>query len=76
LARERSAPPRYDFVWHGLMAYTEGQIRVVGAEPRNPVLLCNLGCNGVGFLPSIHGGHRVARLLSGERLAPSLFDPR
>ena len=51
-------------------------MRQVGAEPRNPVLLYNLGCNGVGLLPSIHGGQRVARIVAGERLAPSLFDPR
>jgi glycine/D-amino acid oxidase-like deaminating enzyme len=70
------APLRFEYVWHGLMAYTSDQLRVVGAEPRNPVLVYNLACNGVGFLSSIHGGRRVARLLAGERLAPSLFDPR
>jgi glycine/D-amino acid oxidase-like deaminating enzyme len=65
----------YDCTWHGLMGYTAGKIRRVGFEPRNPMLLYNLGCNGVGFLPSIAGGRRIARLLSGERLPPSLFDP-
>jgi hypothetical protein len=39
-------------------------------------LLYNLGCNGVGFLPSIFGGHRVSRLLADQTLAPSVFDPR
>ena len=76
LAPGRPEPLRFDYLWHGLMGYTDGRVRVVGAEPRNPVLLYNLGCNGVGFLPSISGGRRVARLLAGERLAPSLFDPR
>lgn len=66
----------YDFLWHGLMAYTEGKVRLVGAEPRNSVLMYNLGCNGVGFLPSIAGGRRIARLLSGESLLPSIFDPK
>lgn len=75
LAPGRSAPLDYDFTWHGLMAYTTSQVRLIGPEPRNPTLLYNLGCNGVGFLPSIYGGRRVARLLAGERLAPSLFDP-
>jgi glycine/D-amino acid oxidase-like deaminating enzyme len=71
-------PPRlaYDFQWHGLMGYNEGGVRVVGAHPRHPRLLYNLGCNGVGFLPSIYGGERVARLLAGEHLRPSIFDPR
>ena len=76
LAPGRSEPLAFDFVWHGPMAYTADQVRVVGAEPRNPALLYNLGCNGVGLLPSIHGGHRVARILGGAPLAPSLFDPR
>ena len=66
----------YDFHWHGLMGYNESGVRVVGAHPRHPALLYNLGCNGVGFLPSIFGGRRVARLIRGEQLAPSIFDPR
>ena len=51
-------------------------IRVIGRHPRYPELLYNLGCNGVGFLPSIHGGQVIARTLGGESLAPSIFDPR
>ena len=66
----------YDFQWHGLMGYTDGRVRVIGPHPRHPTLLYNLGCNGVGFLPSICGGERVARILSGEQLPPSIFDPR
>ena len=66
----------YDFHWHGLMGYNAGGLRVVGAHRRHPRLLFNLGCNGVGFLPSIYGGHRLAQLLAGQPLAPSLFDPR
>jgi glycine/D-amino acid oxidase-like deaminating enzyme len=58
------------------MGYSAGRIRVVGEHPGRPRLLYNLGCNGVGFLPSIAGGRRVARLLGGERLRPSIFDPR
>jgi glycine/D-amino acid oxidase-like deaminating enzyme len=71
-------PPgqRYDFHWHGLMGYNDSGIRVVGAHPRHPRLLYNLGCNGVGFLPSIFGGDRVSRLLADQTLAPSVFDPR
>lgn len=66
----------YDFQWHGLMGYNDSGIRVVGTHPRHPRLLYNLACNGVGFLPSIYGGQRVARLLAGEHLPPSIFDPR
>jgi glycine/D-amino acid oxidase-like deaminating enzyme len=73
---DRPAGLPYDFHWHGLMGYNDGGIRVVGAHPRHPSLLYNLACNGVGFLPSIHGGQRVARLLAGDRSGPSIFDPR
>ena len=71
----RRAGRPYDFQWHGLMGYNEGLVRVIGADPRHRALLYNLGCNGVGFLPSIAGGQRVARLLAGEVLGPSIFDP-
>ncbi len=72
----RPAGLPYDFHWHGLMGYNESGVRVVGAHPRHPRLLYNLGCNGVGFLPSLCGADRLARLLAGEALAPSAFDPR
>ena len=66
----------YAFLWHGLMGYTPNGLRCVGFEPCNPVLLYNLGCNGVGILPSFFGGLRVAQLLNGEILPPSIFDPQ
>jgi glycine/D-amino acid oxidase-like deaminating enzyme len=72
----RPAGLPYDFQWHGLMGYMDGRIRVIGAHPGRQALLYNLGCNGVGFLPSIHGGRQIARILSGEQLPPSIFDPR
>jgi len=65
----------FDYAWHGLMGYTPSRVRLVGFEPRNHALLYNLACNGVGILPSIHGGERIARLLAGEQLPPSIFDP-
>jgi glycine/D-amino acid oxidase-like deaminating enzyme len=74
--RARPAGQPYDFHWHGLMGYMDGMVRVIGAHPGRPALLYNLGCNGVGFLPSIHGGRQVARLLAGEQLPASIFDPR
>ena len=72
----RSPGRTYDFQWHGLMGYMDGRVRVIGAHPDRPALLYNLGCNGVGFLPSIHGGREIARRLAGERLPPGIFDPR
>ena len=76
-AQPTRAPRRpYDFHWHGLMGYNDSGIRVVGAHPRHKRLLYNLGCNGVGFLPSIYGGHRLSQHLAGHQMAASVFDPR
>jgi glycine/D-amino acid oxidase-like deaminating enzyme len=73
-ARPHGRP--YDFQWHGLMGYSDGLVRVVGRHPLHPELLYNLGCNGVGFLPSVFGGERISRILAGDQLRPSIFDPR
>jgi glycine/D-amino acid oxidase-like deaminating enzyme len=66
----------YIFSWHGLMGYTPNRVRRIGPEPLNPVLMYNLGCNGVGILPSVFGGKRISRLIAGEKVEPSIFDPR
>ena len=66
----------YSFCWHGLMGYTPNGVRRVGPEPCNPVLLYNLGCNGVGILPSVFGGMRISRFLKGEKVEQSIFDPK
>ncbi len=65
----------YAFCWHGLMGYTPNGVRRIGPEPLNPVLLYNLGCNGVGILPSVFGAHRIARFVNGDVLEKSIFDP-
>ncbi|MFA9289064.1 MAG: NAD(P)/FAD-dependent oxidoreductase [Weeksellaceae bacterium] len=65
----------YVFKWHGLMGYTKSGIRSVGAEPANGRLLYNLGCNGVGLLPSIYGGKKISEHLTGEPPEMTIFDP-
>lgn len=65
----------YEFCWHGLMGYTPNGIRRIGPEPLNPTLLYNLGCNGVGILPSIYGAMKISQFLEGAHLPPSIFDP-
>lgn len=67
---------KHHFSWHGLMGYTENRIRLIGEEPKNRVLLYNLGCNGVGILPSIYGGHKISKIIAGEKFPPSIFDPK
>lgn len=72
---EEDGEPVHRFHWHGLMGYTPNGIRRAGEEPCNPVLLYNLGCNGVGILPSVFGARRISRILAGEKVPPSIFDP-
>ena len=64
-----------DFSWHGLMGYTSSGVRIIGRDQTYPCLIYNMGCNGIGILPSIYGGKRVAQIINGEILAPSIFDP-
>lgn len=75
-AKGRGEKVDYIFTWHGLMGYTNNKIRLIGEEPLNPVLLYNLGCNGVGILPSIYGGKRIADQLAGKKPPKSIFDPQ
>ena len=72
---DASKDERPDFSWNGLMGYTTSGIRVIGPDPTNPSLVYNMGCNGIGILPSIYGGKRVAQIIKGETLPPSIFDP-
>lgn len=61
--------------WHGLMGYTKSGIRCVGPEPLNGVLLYNLGCNGIGILPSLFGGKKISDHLAHNKVSESIFDP-
>lgn len=69
-------PIHYKYRWHGLMGYTPNGVRCIGVEPINNVLLYNLGCNGVGILPSIYGGKKISEHIRGEKVPPSIFDPK
>jgi len=64
------------FFWHGLMGYTRTGVRVVGREPVDPRLMYNLGCNGVGILPSIMGGKKIAQHVNNEEMEETIFDPK
>lgn len=63
------------FFWHGLMGYTRTGLRIVGREPLDPRLMYNLGCNGVGILPSIMGARKIARHINNEEMTETIFDP-
>ena len=67
---------KLDFAWHGLMGYTKTGLRLIGPEILNENLLYNLGCNGVGILPSIHGAYKISQILLGKKQEESIFDPR
>jgi glycine/D-amino acid oxidase-like deaminating enzyme len=63
------------FCWRGLMGYTRSMVRLIGPEPLYPSLMYNLGCNGVGILPSVYGASKIADYCLGKTFKPSLFDP-
>lgn len=67
---------QHTFKWHGLMGYTPDRIRRIGCEPKNPVLLYNLGCNGTGILPSIFGADKISKIIRGDTFETSIFDPK
>jgi glycine/D-amino acid oxidase-like deaminating enzyme len=76
IVKEKDRNLEYRFEWHGIMCYTPNNMRVVGAELRNPVLMYNLGCNGVGILPAIFGASKISRIINGEKFDESIFDPK
>ena len=67
---------QFKFQWHGLLCYTPNGIRLVGPEPKNKNLYYNLGCNGIGIIPSIYGGMKISKMLAGEKFPSSIFDPK
>ena len=66
----------YHFCWHGLLGYTTTGLRLIGEEPLNRNLIYNLGCNGVGIMPSIYGAKRIGEIMLGIKQPQSIFDPQ
>lgn len=66
----------YIFTWHGLMGYTRTKVRIIGHEPKNPRLMYNVGCNGIGILPSLYGAWKIGQLCKGTSFKPQVFDPQ
>ena len=64
----------YKFQWHGVIGYTGNGLRLIGPETLNKNLLYNLGCNGIGILPSIFGGWKVSQFLGNKAAEKSIFD--
>lgn len=65
----------FDYEWQGLMAYTTNMLRWIGPDPEYQNLFYNLGCNGIGVLPSVYGAYKVAKILEGVKFPKSIFDP-
>ncbi|MES2224097.1 MAG: FAD-binding oxidoreductase [Patescibacteria group bacterium] len=76
IPREEKKDMEYKFQWHGIMCYTPTSMRVIGFEPKNKILMYNLGCNGVGIMTSIYGGSKISKLIRGDEFDDSIFDPR
>ena len=64
----------YVFTWHGLMGYTKNFVRMIGPHKKYRRLFFNLGCNGIGILPSIYGAKRISQFLNNEKVEETIFD--
>jgi glycine/D-amino acid oxidase-like deaminating enzyme len=56
-------PNTFPFFWHGWMGYTSAGLRWVGPDEDHPHLWYNLACNGIGIVPAITGGQKIAALM-------------
>lgn len=65
----------YEYVWRGIMGYTNNGIRIVGRDINYPNLLYNIGCNGVGITPALSSSIRISKIINGQKLPKSIFDP-
>jgi glycine/D-amino acid oxidase-like deaminating enzyme len=70
-----SPPGVRDHRWQGLMGYTRTGVRSVGRDPLLPSLFYDLGCNGIGLLSAVAGAKRLANIMNGFDVEPSMFDP-
>lgn len=64
----------FEYTWSGVMGYTPNMLRMIGPDPVHSNLYYNLGCNGVGLVPSILGAQRIAAHLANKPQKPSIFD--
>ena len=63
----------FSHFWLGIMGYTANDIRWVHEDKSIRHLYYNLGCNGIGIMPSVAAAKRVVALLCGRHLPPALF---
>lgn len=76
LNRDMNENIELKYTWNGSMGYTKNGMRIIGADPANANLLYNLGCNGIGILPSIFGAQKIGGIVMGKKFEPSIFDPK
>lgn len=64
----------YPYAWHGLMGYTETNMRMVGPVSSGSRIQANIGCCGIGLLTSIAGAQRCIDFVQAKPIEPSVFD--
>lgn len=75
LPAKATQPKKFNYHWHGIMGYTPNNLRCIGPDIADKRLLYNLGCNGIGLLPSIYGGQKISWFIQKKKLPKSIFDP-
>ncbi len=76
LPKSAHRPKKFNYHWHGVMGYTPNNIRCIGPDIADKRLLYNLGCNGIGLLPSIYGAQKISWFIQNKKLASSIFDAK
>ncbi len=74
LPHKSHQPEQFDYHWHGIMGYTPNNLRCIGPDIADTRLLYNLGCNGIGLLPSVYGAQKVSWFVQNKKLPKSIFD--
>lgn len=63
----------FSHFWLGIMGYTANDLRWVHADQSIPHLYYNLGCNGIGIMPSVSAAKRIVALITNQPQEPALF---
>ncbi len=64
----------HTYSWHGAMGYTDKMLRIVDRHRTNLNVFINIGCNGIGIIPAIYSGRKIAKLVNNETVVEDIFE--
>jgi len=63
-----------EYLWHGLMGYTNSRNRKLGEFPKGSGLIYNIGCNGIGIMPAIASGKLIGEYFQNGRFEDTIWN--